>query len=278
MKQNKHIFFDLDGTLLNKNHQILEETIEQINRLKNKGVGISIATGRSINMAIDYINQLNIKDPVILSNGTFILYPETKTLKVLTDGINDEVKKYFLNYLKTYGGTMTWFTEKEDYVYSTSYSGERVLFFTKSLVDMSGMPLYDFEKYLLNNKIYQLTLVYDSIDAVENRPIELVTHEFKELERKGLAKVTNTTQVFIDADSANVDKINAIQHVIKELDLDINNVYAFGDSNNDYQMIKTIPNSVAMGNAAESVKPVAKKIIGDNNSPSIAECLKELFE
>lgn len=277
MEQKKHIFFDLDGTLLNKDHQILNETIDEINRLKNMGIGISIATGRSVNMAIDYVNQLNIKDPVVLSNGTFILNPTTKTLKVLTDGIHIEVKKYFLNYLRTYGGTITWFTEKQDYVYSTSYSGAKVLPYTTNLVDMSGMALIDFENYLLNTKVYQLTLVYEGIDCVANRSIDLVTDEFKELERKGFAKITNTTQIFIDANSNNIDKINAIKEVIKELNLDINNVYAFGDSNNDYNMIKTIPNSIAMGNASESVKSVAKRIIGDNNHPSIAECLKELF-
>ncbi|WP_412032530.1 HAD family hydrolase [Malacoplasma muris] len=273
MKRKKHIFFDLDGTLLNSHHEIAKENLEIIEKLKDDGFGISIATGRSISMAINYINQLKLVDPVVLSNGTFILYPLEKKIKVVGKQVPYFVKKYFVNYLRNHGGTMTWFTEKQDYVYSTSYSGDLVLEYSTNLIDFSGKPLADLEEYLLKTRIYQLTLVYSGVDIVKDRPLSLVTEEFKELENNNICKITNTSNIFIDANDLNTDKVNAIKVILQELSIDENDVFVFGDSNNDLGMIKYFSNSVAMANASEAVKESAKEVIGNNNTTTIAEYL-----
>lgn len=273
MKRKKHIFFDLDGTLLNSNHQISRENLDLIEKLKEDGHGVSLATGRSINMAINYVNQLKLVDPVVLSNGTFILYPLEKKIKVIGKQISNHVKQYFINYLKNYGGTITWFTEKQDYVYSTSYSGDFVLTYSTNLIDFSGKPIADLEEYLLNTKIYQLTLVYYGKDVVQDRSLSLVTDEFKELEYNQICKVTNTSNIFIDTNDLNTDKLNAIKIIQKELSLEQEDIIVFGDSNNDLAMIQYFQNSVAMGNATETVRISANEVIGDNDSTAIAEYL-----
>lgn len=47
----KLVVSDLDGTLLNDDSEVSNETIQAIKRLKDNGVEFAIATGRSFNSA-----------------------------------------------------------------------------------------------------------------------------------------------------------------------------------------------------------------------------------
>lgn len=43
----KIVFFDIDGTLLNTEHAIPQSTVDAVNRLRQNGIRVAIATGRS---------------------------------------------------------------------------------------------------------------------------------------------------------------------------------------------------------------------------------------
>ena len=66
---------DLDGTLLDSKQQISTENLEAIQTLKNNGGSFTIASGRMVQAAMPYIEQLKIDIPVILYNGAVIYDP-----------------------------------------------------------------------------------------------------------------------------------------------------------------------------------------------------------
>lgn len=63
---------DLDGTLLNDNQKLDEESLETLNSLIDRGMNFTIATARSIDSVRSIINGLNLRLPIILINGVFI--------------------------------------------------------------------------------------------------------------------------------------------------------------------------------------------------------------
>lgn len=279
MNNKKHIFFDMDGTLLNSDQQIINENIIEINKLQKENIGISLATGRSITMAIKYINELNITNPCVLANGNFIYYPSLKKVKVLGKNLNEKVKYFFVNFLKEFGGTITWFDETKDYIYSTTANGRKIMEkYSNNILDYSNLSLPELENYLLNNNIYHLTIMLDKEDKSPYKTIESLTSYFKKLESDNVCKITNTSSIFIDADNFEIDKCNAIRYLINEMNILEDNVYVFGDSNNDFNMIKYFKNSFAMGNALPEVKNVASHVIGSNDVPSIACILKDFLK
>ena len=72
----KAIFFDIDGTLVSFNtHEIPQSTINVLERLKQKGVKIFIATGRSLNQ-MNRLTQLPKFDGYILLGGSFCITGE----------------------------------------------------------------------------------------------------------------------------------------------------------------------------------------------------------
>lgn len=66
---------DLDGTLLNTNTKLSDETIEIINELVENGVKFTYATARSFSSASKVVQGLHLLIPVITYNGAFFVEP-----------------------------------------------------------------------------------------------------------------------------------------------------------------------------------------------------------
>ena len=69
----KAVISDLDGTLLDENHQINDFTIETVKKVVEKGIKFYIATGRSYFGAKEIMDKINLKIPLITSNGARIM-------------------------------------------------------------------------------------------------------------------------------------------------------------------------------------------------------------
>lgn len=69
-------------------------------------------------------------------------------------------------------------------------------------------------------------------------------------------------------------KAKGIEKIVQKLGILEDNVYAFGDGLNDIEMLSTVKNSVAMGNAEEEVKEVAKYVTKSVEDDGIVHGLK----
>ena len=272
MENKKIIFFDLDGTLLNSESKIIDENISEINKIKDKGFLVSIATGRSLGMSIDTIKQLSINVPVVLANGNFIYDPIKEQKEVLSKPLCKKVKKFYLKYVLKNKGSFAWFTKDNDYFYSPYIKEEKdeLLGLSNTIENLSSLKFGDVKKKFFNEDVYHISIQI-------KKELEKTTEFFSKLQDKNLCKITISSGSFIDADDLGVNKFAGVKKILNDLNInDLNNVYCFGDSNNDIEMLKNIPNSIAMGNANNEVKKIASKIIGGNNEPSIAKYLKTI--
>ena len=73
-----------------------------------------------------------------------------------------------------------------------------------------------------------------------------------------------------------VNKWEGVLHLAKRHDLTPEQIVAIGDDVNDLPMIQNAGLGVAMGNAREQVKAVAKRVIGTNQEDGLAVFLNEL--
>ena len=92
----KAIISDLDGTLLNENHDVDEFTINTVKKVLEKGIKFYIATGRSYFGAKEVMDKLNLEIPLITSNGARILNSEGKEIyiKNLEEKYLNKIFKY----------------------------------------------------------------------------------------------------------------------------------------------------------------------------------------
>ncbi len=80
----------------------------------------------------------------------------------------------------------------------------------------------------------------------------------------------------MEAIDKNVDKTKTVEEVIKRLNLTWDNVVAFGDGNNDVEMLKRAKIGVAMGNANSYVKSQADYVTSHILDDGIANAIKHL--
>jgi len=73
----KLLALDLDGTLLNSRGEISEKNLKAIQQAEEKGVLVTIATGRRFRDARPVGLQLNLNAPLICHNGALLKYAET---------------------------------------------------------------------------------------------------------------------------------------------------------------------------------------------------------
>lgn len=83
---------------------------------------------------------------------------------------------------------------------------------------------------------------------------------------------------WIDVMQRGVSKATGIEQVLAAHDARPDEMMAFGDSMNDYEILRMAGTSVAMGNARSAIKQIATKVIGTNVEHSVQRELRALLE
>ena len=73
-------------------------------------------------------------------------------------------------------------------------------------------------------------------------------------------------------------KENAIEYLVKNLEIPLTEIVAFGDDFNDIGMLKLCGQGIAMGNAIPQVKEIADDITLSNNEDGVAKYLERLLK
>ena len=76
----------------------------------------------------------------------------------------------------------------------------------------------------------------------------------------------------------NVNKASAIKKITEKLNLNMDQVMAFGDAQNDIEMLKQVKIGVAMENAMDEVKKVSDLVTKSNDENGIGIVIDALLE
>lgn len=258
--------FDLDGTLLDKDHNISDANVAAIDALKARGVKIMIATGRPDMLVKEYVKRLNIETPVISCNGAVVRNPFKKTV-LLNKLIEKDYVKEIIEICQHQGHIYMAYSDGAIVTtdnYRTQYFLER----NKTLDEdcrgnfvLEEDPAYISQTYPVN-KILVIERDEDKYKGL---------HEtFKKF--KALSKV-QSSKGFYDIMPDQTSKMNAIDHVIDHYNIDISQVVAFGDNYNDLAMLEHVGVAITMANGVQAVKAIADYISIDHNDSGVAHAI-----
>lgn len=74
------IVLDLDGTLLNSKKMISPASVSALQSAQQTGVKIILASGRSHSEALPYYQQLQLTEPMICCNGSYLYHPRQRQI------------------------------------------------------------------------------------------------------------------------------------------------------------------------------------------------------
>ena len=278
----KLIVSDMDGTLLNSNHQISKENLEAIRKAEEKGVHFAIATGRAYSDVKPLLDENNLKCECILSNGAEYRDKNGNILEEVA--IEKDSARKIINMIKKDGLSVEIYTDDGFY---TIDSEEDSLRETARRIQTFN-PGTGFEDALEQAKIHPHFVNLHYIDDVEEflksdvkiaKFVAFYEDEETTLKVKktlgdieGIA-ISSTFTRNIEINNEQAQKGLILSRVIEKLGLKKEEVIVLGDSYNDTSLFTEFPISFAMENAVPEIKQLAKYITDTNDNAGVAKAI-----
>lgn len=253
-KKVRLIITDLDQTFLRTDKSISQFSLDVIKECKEQGINIAIATARSEKSAKKYIDL--IKPDIVISNGgALVKYKGDIVYKcMLSAFVSDKLIKECI--LNPNVGEITVETENAYYWNSDDLS--------KSGNDYSHAIYNDYSKPL-NYPTYKITVEIFEKNAAFQLAKKHPQCNFIPFSGGKWYRFAHK----------NATKIYAINTLLQYLNIDLNQVVAFGDDYNDIDMLKTCGYGVAVSNAIEEVLAIATHVTCSNDQDGVAKFIRQ---
>jgi Cof subfamily protein (haloacid dehalogenase superfamily) len=258
----KLLALDLDGTLLNSRGKISEENKKAIRRAEEKGVLVTIATGRRFRDARPVALEIGFNAPIVTHNGALLKFAESlQTVEFSL--LNNETVREILRVGKQTGG---------DALVSADPHGKGTLLYDR--VSDENLPL---KKYIAWAKTLHGDDAEESVRHVSNLEDIVEKTEIVHVSFSGACAPMSQMQQILQAELQ--DSVNILATVYPRLDftlLDIlppdaskgigveklailhdfspADVMVCGDNFNDLEMLEFAGTPVVMGNAAPELQ------------------------
>ncbi len=241
--KKKYIFFDIDGTLTNDNPGgiVLPSTIDTLEKLKNNGHYVAIATGRGYKHAREFM-EANGFDNMVCDGGNGVV-------------INGELQWVIP---MDYNLSMAVIEEclEKGLGFGVNVGDNDILYYTGNV---ECKLRYHFEtKYVPSFKdIKNIYKIFINANYDQEAKLESI---------KAIDHVRYHDDVLIVEP---IDKYSGIIDFVNLVGGDLDDVVVFGDAKNDLSMAKQAPIAIAMGNAIDELKEVATYVTKSNKDDGI---------
>lgn len=262
------ISLDMDGTLLNNDLKISEENIKAIHNAVLHHKNVVIATGRSLSEMNPYMQSLKDIRYFILESGA-VVYDKLKEKIIYQKFFSaDDVRKIIE------------IADKQDSMPQYFSDGYSYTFLEKMLhMDKYNMAKFqqfylknvqritDFDQFIKNkiHKMEKIIFYHQSLHEVEEC-YQLLKDVHVEKPMVGMS---------IEMSPAGVNKATGLRFLCQKLNLDIKDVIAVGDSDNDIEILQTAGLAIGVKNANENVKQVCNVTVSDNDNNGVAQAINK---
>lgn len=244
----KLLCFDLDETLLRSDKSVSTFTLQILCEWKNRGGLIAFATARARMRVLDYMSKVNL-DGLVALRGAFVYNKDTLIKEFCID---DEIVFKLQNLcIENNDCYMSVFLEDKiltNFPPFLNHGDCEFCDFSKIKLEKVGKILFLTEKYLSKDILYLLNSCRYTKDPIYSS-----------------YSIYNT--------SAN--KINSLKYLCTELGIDLNDVYCFGNDDNDIEMLNQCGKGIAVANSTENLLAIADEICLSNDEDGPANWIKE---
>lgn len=281
----KLILVDMDGTFLNHDLSVCVENMEVWEKVANSDTIIIPCTGRGrfkVNSIIQDVikekgNKIKQMFPKfsslkggIYANGLDILHHETG--ECLCEGYLPE-STIKAAYEFAHKNNLGLFAYKHDDVsnpanHTHTQEGIHKLAQYQEMWDSTHVDIL-YDKNLKLKKLYFF---------FEHKSQSQVVDLYYKSDLPNLGSMTCSVPEFIEYLPLGTSKGAAAQKLTQALDINMDDVLGIGDSFNDIEMLKTVGVSVAMGNAHDEIKDIAKYVTKSNMEAGVAYAIDKLCD
>ena len=269
----KLIATDMDGTLLDPKGQVDLPRLEKIlDQLEERGIRFVIATGNEIHRVKQLLGHLTERVVLIVANGARI-FEGNQLLPAQT--WDDDMVNRALEFFKG--------RECQEQFVVTSMNGgfvkegtvftELENFMTPEMIELFYQRMNFVEK--LESHLFGGVLKMSLVVGEERS--DSVLEEINQL-FNGSVQAVSSGYGCIDILQSGIHKAWALQELLKRWDIKAEEIMAFGDSENDVEMLQLAGIAYAMENADDKAKAVATDFAPSNSQAGVYEVLEDWLE
>ncbi|GMA47519.1 Cof-type HAD-IIB family hydrolase [Tetragenococcus muriaticus] len=262
----KLIALDLDGTTLNNASLISSRTAQILQKARDKGHIISIATGRPYRMSAHYYQQLHLDTPMVNFNGSLIHKPKEKWTYEKEFSVPREIAFEIL--------------EKKEQLHLDFVAAEnRQTFFIDKLEN--------FQKEFFATDIATEANLFPQLKTNPTSIMLKTKNEFASFVTEALAqqfsneidvKTWGGKDTILEVVPKGVQKAMAVSLVAEAMQIKQKDIVAFGDEHNDVELLEYAGWGVAMKNGTDQLKSVANDVTTKtNDEEGMVDYLEELL-
>lgn len=268
------IALDMDRTTLNAESRLSDGNRKALLYAIDKGVHVVIASGRSYLTLPQDVTSLPGIEYAITSNGAEVY--ECKTGKCLKSSVippDDVVKILQL----TSGETVAY----EGFIRGEAFAGEEYI---KDPVRFGATPVAveyvkrtrkmvpDIRTFLLEHKQELCSMdIITRDDAIKLRLMDLLRREIPSI------YMTSSISQLLEISSIECGKHNGLRFIADMLHIPMSETAAFGDGDNDVEMLQTAGIGIAVENASDAAKQAAAFVVAHHDRDGVAEGIYHLL-
>ena len=263
----KLIATDMDGTLLNNNHEMPMRTFEIIDQLHERGITFAVATGRGHHSILKIYDKIKDDIVMITNNGAIIIDKgEIIAAQFLPRIIAQEIVEAIQNLPK-----VSLMVKGIDSAY---FFGEDILATIPTEILDDHFPKHTvvngFADIPTDDEIVQIVVYDPDCDPEKNARIPLLQFEDN-------ATLAVSGDYWLDIMAKNINKGNALAQLQEMLDANPDETMVFGDQMNDYELMQSAYYSYAMDNAVEPIKAVANFVAPSNEDEGVIKIIENFL-
>lgn len=263
------IALDLDGTALDPRNEVSPGVRQAVLWARERGVRVVVSTGRICGEAADFARLLGCDDEMVTAGGAS-LSSVSRGECLTRDSMPWEVavraaaccERLGLSTM-VYMGTRLYMTPHDEASFALYKSNEGYLAaktVVPSVAELIG------REHLPVDKVFTRSLSPVNLALVRERASGI----------EGL-RVISSASDNLELMPVGVDKGRALHALCARCGTTPDRAIAIGDSENDLEMLAAAGMPVAMGNATEAVKAIAKHHTGTNAEDGVAQAIYALL-
>ncbi|AUC15640.1 haloacid dehalogenase [Tenacibaculum sp. SZ-18] len=258
----KLVITDMDGTLLNSNHEVSDQFFNLFSKLKENNILFCAASGRPLYGILDKLSPIKNDILIVAENGGLVLKNDEV---LLSTEIQKENVKKINETLNTIENVNAVYCTK-DKAYTTNPSGKLLELLSEyyknhEVVDSPESITAPIYKIALFHEISSEKYLYPHLHHLES--------EFK---------VKVSANHWVDISENNANKGYAVELIQNIYNISPEETMVFGDYNNDIEMLKKAHFSYAMENAHPLVKETANYSTRSNDNFGVEKILELLIK
>lgn len=258
------VVFDLDGTLLDCSKQIQEPVKKALHKLASEKMMVIIATGRPLSALPREVMELEGVRYFITSNGALI-YDRMKKEVILQTSISRSLREKIFEAC-----------EDEEITFEAFIGGQAYI---------QGQFLKEMEQWNISRQsagylrstrkavddIRRLVLRSEKVEGIGIRLKSCTQKEriMAELESISGLYVTSSVDNLVEAADMSTNKCKALEALLDKTGISLKDTAAFGDADNDTELLEAAGIGIAMGNGTEKCKAAADFITRANDDQGI---------